>query len=111
FQYRRDSIVSVLKNVRFDDEILANDAFNRIVPSVDQRLQILDDRGRKSPRHGRSINRDLLPAKAKISVIRRRKRARLNREIKRALVESRVANHLAAHTSPEDGFEHVLLEP
>jgi hypothetical protein len=36
---------------------------------------------------------------------------RLHREIKSALVQPRVANHLPTHTGPEHGFEHVLLEP
>ena len=52
FQDGRHDIMSILENVRFDDEILANDALNRMAPSVDQRLQVLDDRGRKGPRHG-----------------------------------------------------------
>src|SRR6476620_4840542 len=34
-----------------------------------------------------------------------------DREMKRALVQTRVANHFAAHARAQDGFEHVLLEP
>ena len=52
FQDGGNHIVSILKNVRFDNKIFANDALNRIAPAVDQRLQVLDDRGRKGPRHG-----------------------------------------------------------
>jgi hypothetical protein len=53
FQDGRHDIVSILKNVCSDDEIFANDALNRITPSVDQWLQVLDDNGRKGPNHGR----------------------------------------------------------
>jgi hypothetical protein len=35
--------------------------------TIDQRLQILDDNGRKSPRHGLSINRDSWRAKEQIN--------------------------------------------
>src|SRR2546427_8949097 len=34
----------------------------------------------------------------------------LQRKLKRALVQSRVANQLPSHTCAQDGFEHVLLE-
>ena len=35
----------------------------------------------------------------------------LQREVKRALVQPRVANHLSAHAGAEKSFEHILLEP
>src|SRR5213593_1320358 len=38
-------------------------------------------------------------------------RSFLERKLKRALVQARVANHLPAHARAQDGFEHILLEP
>ena len=35
----------------------------------------------------------------------------LERKLKRALVQPRVANYLPANARAEYGFEHVLLEP
>jgi hypothetical protein len=59
--------VSILENVRFYNQIFANDALYRIAPAVDYRLQVLDNNGRKCPRHGPSINRESPNAKEQIS--------------------------------------------
>jgi hypothetical protein len=51
FQGRRDNVVPILKNVGFDRDVLANDAFDRITAAVDERLQIFDDGGGEFGRH------------------------------------------------------------
>jgi hypothetical protein len=43
--------VTIFENVRFDHEIVADDVFDRIATAVDERLQVLDDRAGKGPRH------------------------------------------------------------
>jgi hypothetical protein len=58
FQGRCHDVVPILENVRFHNQVFANDALYRVAPAVDKRLQILDDNGRKSPSHEPSINRD-----------------------------------------------------
>jgi hypothetical protein len=59
--------VSILENVRLHNQVFANDALYRVAAAVNQRLQILDDNGRKSPSHGPSINRDSRRAKEQIN--------------------------------------------
>jgi hypothetical protein len=56
FQSRCHNVVPVLEDIRFHGEIVAGDAFHHVAPAVDNRLQILDDGGGKSPEHGPSIN-------------------------------------------------------
>jgi hypothetical protein len=50
--------VSILEYVRFHNQVFANDALYGVTATVNQRLQILNDNGRKSPSHGPSIDRD-----------------------------------------------------
>src|SRR5439155_25730890 len=65
FQDGSHHVVSVRENVRLNNEIFVDDALYRITAAIDQRLQILVDRGRKGPRHGPSINRNSPAAKEK----------------------------------------------
>jgi hypothetical protein len=51
-QDSRNDVVSVLKDVRFDYEIFADDALYWVAPAINQRLQVFDDGGRKGPKHG-----------------------------------------------------------
>jgi hypothetical protein len=66
-QNRSYDVVPVPENVRFHNQVLANDALYGVAAAVDQRLQILDHNGRKSPSHGPSINRDSRRAKEQIN--------------------------------------------
>jgi hypothetical protein len=43
-QDRRNDVVPVLKDVRFDYEIFADDAFYWVAPAINQRLQVLGGR-------------------------------------------------------------------
>src|SRR6266568_1906947 len=43
----RNDVMPVLKDVRFDYEIFADEALYWIAPAINQRLQVLDDGGRK----------------------------------------------------------------
>ena len=56
-QCRRHNIVAFLKNISLHDQIFAGDAFDRIPATVNERLQIFNDRARKRPKHSRSIKR------------------------------------------------------
>jgi hypothetical protein len=67
FQNGGYDIVAVFKDVRFNNEIFADNAFDRIAPAVDQRLQVLNDCGRKRPKHGRSIKPISAAAKGQIA--------------------------------------------
>jgi hypothetical protein len=44
--------VAILEDVGFDRQILTHDPFHGKATAVDQRLQILDYNGGKSPKHG-----------------------------------------------------------
>jgi len=44
-------VMPVFKDVRFDDEIFADDAFYQVATAVEQRLQIFYNRRRKGPKH------------------------------------------------------------
>ena len=46
-----DDVVTIFENVRLDDEIFADHGFDWIAAAVNQRLEVLDDRAGKSPRH------------------------------------------------------------
>jgi hypothetical protein len=48
------NVVPVPKNVRFNGQILTNDPLYRIIPAVEQRLQVLDDNRWKLPSHSPS---------------------------------------------------------
>ena len=52
FQGRCHNIVAVLVNIRFDNQIVTDNALDRETPAVDQRLQILDNNSGKRPKHG-----------------------------------------------------------
>ena len=51
FQDCCNHIMPVFKDVRFDEEIFADDAFYRVTPAVNQRLQIFYNRRRKGRKH------------------------------------------------------------
>jgi len=48
-----DDIVPILENVCLDYQIVANDPLYRVSATIDERLQILDNRCRKSTGHAR----------------------------------------------------------
>ena len=49
FQGRGNNVVSVLKNIRFHLQVVAHHAFDHVAAAIHERLQILNNGGRKSP--------------------------------------------------------------
>jgi hypothetical protein len=52
FEHSSDDVVTVLKNVGLDCEIVAHDPLDHVAAAIHQRLQILNNGGGKGPEHG-----------------------------------------------------------
>ena len=55
FQNRGHDVMAIFENVRFNGEIIANNALGRITSAVDQRPQIFNDCTGKGPSHGPTL--------------------------------------------------------
>src|SRR5437870_1323221 len=77
---------------------------NRDSQGAKEQIELLIQSIRWSATAGRAEGDDHRPSLPSI-------KSPLQRKLKRALVQPRVANHLPANTRAEYGFEHVLLEP